>query len=66
MLSLCCFLLCPAFLYAGDTLSVMQRNLRNNSFGETFFDLLYRNPAEKILSACLNSYRGKCNRGIFG
>ena len=40
-------LLCPAFLYAGDTLSVMQRNLRNNSFGETFFDLLYRNPAEK-------------------
>ena len=47
------FLLCPAFLYAGDTLSVMQRNLRNNSFGETFFDLLYRNPAEKYYQHAL-------------
>ena len=46
-------LLCPAFLYAGDTLSVMQRNLRNNSFGETFFDLLYRNPAEKYYQHAL-------------
>lgn len=41
------FLLYPAFSYAGDTLSVVQRNMQNNSVGETFFNLVYYNPAEK-------------------
>ena len=42
------FLLYPAFSYAGDTLSVVQRNMQNNSVGETFFNLDYYNPAENF------------------
>lgn len=47
------FLVNTVFSYAGDTVSVVQRSLRNNSAGEIFFDLVYTNPAEKYYQHAL-------------